>query len=428
MLIENLQRKDLDAIAKARGFERMCAAKEKGGLGYTQQQLAERLHLSQGQVANTLRLLKLPKAWQEKVISQEIPPTHARHLLVAADLPAVLEAIEDEMQYGGLGPVEEFSGVVADSMRGCSKPMTGKVFGRDFSGDVPVFKPTAEQLADLDVREVPDRWNSKKKERRAFNTKLWEKLQTAHEAECCKKRPSKAAGGKPVKSDNSKPLTASQKKAAEDYERKRRAELQKQFAKRLKAWRINWLRYLIYHAATYLPASDPFFTVLLLYFSSASAAWNHLTDSFDRERELLEAVRSATGRDSRGNPYGALQATAGDKVPLIVRQLVLEWIKFDPKKGPSEMFPSDRVEALAQDLKVEPAKVWRNELAGPLSEAYFQLHTKDQLQELADELGVYVEAGKGKEAMVKRLLNSGETKKKLPKELAGSRQKAAKKK
>lgn len=80
VLIENLQRRDLDPIDEAYGFKTVL---ERFSL--TQQALAERLGCTQSAVANKLRLLKLPEAVQEQVSRGLLSERHARALLRLED-------------------------------------------------------------------------------------------------------------------------------------------------------------------------------------------------------------------------------------------------------------------------------------------------------------------------------------------------------
>ncbi len=54
MLVENLQRADLDPIEQAEGYKRLAE------MGVTQKEIGEKVHKSQGAVSNAMRLLKLP--------------------------------------------------------------------------------------------------------------------------------------------------------------------------------------------------------------------------------------------------------------------------------------------------------------------------------------------------------------------------------
>lgn len=74
-LIENIQREDLDAIEKAKGFKEMM---DKVGL--TQEEVAQRLGVSRAAVANHLRLLQLASEVQEALVNGLVSFGHARAL------------------------------------------------------------------------------------------------------------------------------------------------------------------------------------------------------------------------------------------------------------------------------------------------------------------------------------------------------------
>jgi ParB family chromosome partitioning protein len=66
-LIENLQRVDLTAVEEARGLQRLIQGK-----GWTQAQAAEVLGKSKGEISATLRILTLPEAVLERVLTSEL--------------------------------------------------------------------------------------------------------------------------------------------------------------------------------------------------------------------------------------------------------------------------------------------------------------------------------------------------------------------
>jgi ParB/RepB/Spo0J family partition protein len=77
MVLEaNTIRKDLNPIELAKVYKRYL-----DDFGIPQAELARRHNCSQGEIANTIRLLDLPADIQEKIISQEISETHGRQLL-----------------------------------------------------------------------------------------------------------------------------------------------------------------------------------------------------------------------------------------------------------------------------------------------------------------------------------------------------------
>lgn len=76
MLIENLQRQDLDPIEEAEGLRELLATGR-----YTQERLAERLGVSQSHIANRLRLLRLPESVRDIISRKIISPTHGLALV-----------------------------------------------------------------------------------------------------------------------------------------------------------------------------------------------------------------------------------------------------------------------------------------------------------------------------------------------------------
>ena len=79
-IVENLQRRDLDALEKAASFKHYLAT-----WGCTQEELAKRLSIDRSHVANLIRLLELPKAVQEKLRAGKLTMGHARALLPLGD-------------------------------------------------------------------------------------------------------------------------------------------------------------------------------------------------------------------------------------------------------------------------------------------------------------------------------------------------------
>lgn len=76
-LLENLQRTDLNAIEQARSFAAIMKVNQ-----WTQQQLAKELGLSRPQIANMVRLLKLPSPVIHHVEKGHLKMGHVRPLLV----------------------------------------------------------------------------------------------------------------------------------------------------------------------------------------------------------------------------------------------------------------------------------------------------------------------------------------------------------
>jgi len=79
-IVENLQRRDLDALEKAASFKQYLAT-----WGCTQEELAKRLSIDRSHVANLIRLLELPAAVQQKLRGGTVTMGHARALLPLGD-------------------------------------------------------------------------------------------------------------------------------------------------------------------------------------------------------------------------------------------------------------------------------------------------------------------------------------------------------
>ncbi len=88
MLLENLQRQDLNPIEEAQALKALL---EEGNI--TQAELGKRLGKSQAWVANRLRLLEAPDSLREMLISREISTKHVLTLLPYIEYPIFTEKI-----------------------------------------------------------------------------------------------------------------------------------------------------------------------------------------------------------------------------------------------------------------------------------------------------------------------------------------------
>lgn len=79
-IVENLHRKDLNALEKAASFQRYLEQ-----YGCTQEELASRLKLDRSTIANLIRLLELPDSVQQSLREGKITQGHARSLLPLGD-------------------------------------------------------------------------------------------------------------------------------------------------------------------------------------------------------------------------------------------------------------------------------------------------------------------------------------------------------
>jgi ParB family chromosome partitioning protein len=79
-IVENVQRKDLNAIEKAASFKRYIEEYHS-----TQEELAARVNIDRSTVSNLLRLLELPPEIKEMVVRGDITAGHAKALLPLGD-------------------------------------------------------------------------------------------------------------------------------------------------------------------------------------------------------------------------------------------------------------------------------------------------------------------------------------------------------
>jgi ParB family chromosome partitioning protein len=94
-IVENLQRKDLNAIEKALSFKRYLDEHD-----CTQEDLGKRLKIDRSTIANLLRLLELPGPVQDALRDGKISAGHARALLPLGDDRAQVEFSKRIQQEG----------------------------------------------------------------------------------------------------------------------------------------------------------------------------------------------------------------------------------------------------------------------------------------------------------------------------------------
>ncbi|OGY09666.1 MAG: hypothetical protein A2782_03010 [Candidatus Blackburnbacteria bacterium RIFCSPHIGHO2_01_FULL_43_15b] len=95
-IIENVQRVDLNALDRARGFQRLMDE-----FGLTNADVAQRIGKSPAYIANSLRLLRLPDALKDGLLSGLITEGHARALAAIEDHALVVEAYKIILRESG---------------------------------------------------------------------------------------------------------------------------------------------------------------------------------------------------------------------------------------------------------------------------------------------------------------------------------------
>jgi ParB family chromosome partitioning protein len=96
MLIENLQRRDLNAIEEAEGYRRLRE------LGMRQSEIAQAVGRAQPTVANALRLLDLPGDVRERIRTGALTAAHGRALASFKDFPTVASRLAEVAVADGL--------------------------------------------------------------------------------------------------------------------------------------------------------------------------------------------------------------------------------------------------------------------------------------------------------------------------------------
>ncbi|MBN1939456.1 MAG: ParB/RepB/Spo0J family partition protein [Candidatus Aminicenantes bacterium] len=103
-IIENLQRSDLNPIEVARSLKGWVEV-----MGFSQEEVAEKVGKDRATVANFLRLLNLPEVVQDMLLQDKITMGHARALLGLEDPKAQIEAARWVADKGrSVREVEEF--------------------------------------------------------------------------------------------------------------------------------------------------------------------------------------------------------------------------------------------------------------------------------------------------------------------------------
>lgn len=164
----NTVRHDLTPIDLAKFYKKYLE-----DFGATQKELAEIHNVSQGEIANTIRLLDLPEDIQGKIISREISETHGRQLLRLNKLPdlqqkLIKETIKDNMS------VNELDHNIHETIWRNSKSLNP----RADHWDRPSFD--IKECENCELKETAtEPYGSRKKELRCLKPECWEKKNTA---------------------------------------------------------------------------------------------------------------------------------------------------------------------------------------------------------------------------------------------------------
>ena len=157
-VMENLLREDLNVFETAAAMDSLCRE-----FGLTQEQVAERLSVSQSYVANKLRLLRFDPPMRKKILEGGLTERHARALLRLP--PELWEKTADRMINGKYNVaaaekmVEEMLGTVGGEKQ---KKRQGKVRGA--IRDLRLFYNSVDRAMEM-VRRCGIAVKSRKEER-----------------------------------------------------------------------------------------------------------------------------------------------------------------------------------------------------------------------------------------------------------------------
>lgn len=143
-LIENLQRKNLNFIEEAEGYQNLM-----NDYGLTQEELASKLNKSQSTIANKLRILKLGDTIKKLIVEHTLTERHARAILKIPDIEVqkeiIYKVIDEDLN---VKKTEELVQVTLDKM---VNSRTQKLDRREkrYLSDLRLFTNTIRQTLEI---------------------------------------------------------------------------------------------------------------------------------------------------------------------------------------------------------------------------------------------------------------------------------------
>ncbi|MBD3689626.1 ParB/RepB/Spo0J family partition protein [Nanchangia anserum] len=144
-LLENLHRSQLNPLEEAAAYQQLM-----DDFACTQAELSARVARSRSQIANTLRLLKLPGSVQRRVAAEVLSAGHARALLGLSD-PADMEYLADRIVAEGLSVRSTEEIVALGDVRAAASSRAEKTqqrSGRTGAAIDPRYTPIVNRLTD----------------------------------------------------------------------------------------------------------------------------------------------------------------------------------------------------------------------------------------------------------------------------------------
>lgn len=429
----NADRDDLNVIEKAELIVQLCKPIDQGGAGHTRELAAKDVGLdSASSASNLVRLLELPEVWRNRIAAGELQQTFGREILRIIKVPKAMEELEKN--WAGAKkrrePLFESRQEVVHAIKNLLRNHTRRLdetryynewqhnLPRGSSGDYKCLLDlnnaaiaASLQLVELDV---PSDDGKSVKTQVALNVKAFDKQQLdaiKRNFEAKQKKKTTAAGKSADKAEaKERTLTPAERKAAA-------AKKSEQLAKRVKAWRHEWVRSLCAERIARLNEDDP---VLLKFAIWILSCCEPRTDGSLRNR----LVRNFGGKPGGYHvEIGAVWKAFDhlEEMPMMValRNLCCQSLYIESSNEDFPLIPHVVVDGLAADLglasledewwELQERAIKRDTAADGSSEQerykrFFALHQTDQVEELATELGVDVSQEKGKQAKIDRLI------------------------
>jgi ParB family chromosome partitioning protein len=150
-LVENVQRVDLNPLDRAKGFERLM-----NEFGLTTSEIAVRIGKSVAYVSNSLRLLSLPDALKDGLLSGLITEGHARALAAIDDPGLMIEAYKIVLrESGSVRRAEELARRM--KVKSSQEAKRGVVHLRIISEDIDKMQADLQKVFAIDGESEPSK-------------------------------------------------------------------------------------------------------------------------------------------------------------------------------------------------------------------------------------------------------------------------------
>jgi ParB family transcriptional regulator, chromosome partitioning protein len=163
-LVENVQREDLNPIERAQGFQRLMDE-----FTMTVTEISKRIGKSTAYVSNTLRLLALPDAIKDGLISEDITEGHARAIAGLADVKTMVDVYKNILTEGAsVRRTEEMvrrvkennampeEGAKQERIQSVELETLAKELGRKLNSNVKIYQSTVSGKIQIMYKGNPE--------------------------------------------------------------------------------------------------------------------------------------------------------------------------------------------------------------------------------------------------------------------------------